>query len=100
MVKYLQTIATRNNVVQSQVAQLYGLKTSDIMAAVNLKEDIDYLKNYESNYNFTSATSMTNSMMNSYASRISMGELMNNTLDNFKYSLSEGIASNPALYGI
>lgn len=100
MVYYLQTIATRNNVVQSQVAQLYGLQTSDIMAAVNLSNDITDITKYGNEYNYSSATNMTRSMMGSYASRMSVGEIMNNALENFQYTLSEGIASNPALYGI
>lgn len=100
MVDYLQQIASDNKVVQSQMASIFGLKTSDIEAAQNLTGFLSDIYNMDSDYGAVDAISKLTSMVSTMGSRISMGGLLENLTDNFKYTLAEGIAANPALYGI
>ena len=100
MVSYLQEIASDNKVVQSQMAGIFGIQTADIRAAKNLTGVVNDIFKSGQNYNSNSATGMLSSMLGSVGSRMSMGAMLENLTDNFKYTLAEGIASNPALYGI
>ena len=100
MVSYLQEIASDNKVVQSQMAGIFGIQTADIRAAKNLTGVVNDIFKSGQNYNSTSAMGMLSSMLGSVGSRMSMGAMLENLTDNFKYTLAEGIASNPALYGI
>lgn len=99
MVGYLQTIADSNKVVQTQLAGVYGLTTSDIQAARNLNvKDIKGINN--ANLNYSGAVSNLLRMGSTIGSRMSMGEMLGNITDNLKFTLSAGIAENPALYAI
>ena len=100
MVSYLQEIASDNKVVQSQMAGIFGIQTADIRAAKNLTGVVNDIFKSGQNYNSNSARGMLSSMLGSVGSRMSMGAMLENLTDNFKYTLAEGIASNPALYGI
>ena len=100
MVSYLQEIASDNKVVQSQMAGIFGIQTADIRASKNLTGVVNDIFKAGQNYNSTSAMGMLSSMLSSVGSRMSMGAMLENLSDNFKYTLAEGIASNPALYGI
>lgn len=100
MVSYLQEIANDNKVVQTQMAGVFGLQTSDIQAAKNLKGYVDTLMSESENYNSGTALSNLNRMMNSIGSRMSTASKLTNAKENFEYTLAEGIASNPALYSI
>ena len=100
MVSYLQEIASDNKVVQSQMAGIFGIQTADIRAAKNLTGVVNDIFKSGQNYNSNSAMGMLSSMLGSVGSRMSMGAMLENLTDNFKYTLAEGIASNPALYGI
>lgn len=103
MVEYLATIANSNKVVQSQLAGIYGLRTSDIQAIRNLtNEDLnaiygskDYaFLNYEGGINKLTAMAAT------IGKRMNQGEMMTNIIDNFRSTLATGIANNPILYGL
>ena len=98
MVDYLASIATDNRVVQSAYARIFGLSSSDIKAATNLASDTKSISGRSMGY----AKSMLylNDMMNTMATRVSMGGMLETIWDNIQYSMSEGIASNPALYAI
>ncbi len=101
MVDYLQVIAAESSnsrVVQQQIAKVYGLTASDLRAAMNLKGSTSAIS--KSNLTYSSALNQLNSMASSMYARTSIGEMMTNAWDNFKYSMSAGIANNPALYAI
>ena len=100
MVQYLQQIASDNKVVQSQMANIFGLQTADIQAATNLKGFLTDIYNTNSDYSSTSALGMLNTMMSSIGNRMSLAQKLENLTDNFKYTLAEGIAANPALYSV
>ena len=100
MVSYLQEIASDNKVVQSQMAGIFRIQTADIRASKNLTGVVNDIFKAGQNYNSTSAMGMLSSMLGSVGSRISMGAMLENLSENFRYTLAEGIASNPALYGI
>lgn len=100
MVSYLQTIASDNKVVQSQMASIYGLQTSDIQAAKNLAGSLGDIYSAGKGYSAGSALSELKSMTGSIMQRMSMAGILSNITDNLKYTLAEGIAANPALYSI
>lgn len=99
MVEYLRTIADSNKVVQSQYASIFGLATSDIVAARNLaSSDIANIAKYT-----LSSSGAINSLLGmggTISSRMGMGEKLSNALDNLQYTLASNIASNPALYAM
>lgn len=99
MVEYLKTIADSNKVVQSQYAAVFGLRTSDIIAAANLGQgDINNIARYS--LSNRGALSSLYSMGGSISSRMGLGEKMSNALDNLQYTMASSIASNPALYAL
>ena len=98
MVSYLGEIANSNKVVQTQYAAIYGLHTSDIMAAQNLQSSINNISKYGLSY--SGGINALNQMAGTIASRQNMGEWLENATSNLEYTLASGIASNPALYGI
>ena len=100
MVDYLQEIASDNKVVQSQMAGIFGLQTSDIEAATNLADSVQDIYKTNSNYSSSSASGMLDYMLSTVGSRMSLAGMLTNLTDNFKYTLAEGIAANPALYSI
>ena len=100
MVDYLQEIASDNKVVQSQMAGIFGLQTSDIQAATNLAGSVQDIYKTNSNYSSSSASGMLDYMLSTVGSRMSLAGMLTNLTDNFKYTLAEGIAANPALYSI
>ena len=100
MVDYLQEIASDNKVVQSQMAGIFGLQTSDIEAATNLAGSVQDIYKTNSNYSSSSASGMLDYMLSTVGSRMSLAGMLTNLTDNFKYTLAEGIAANPALYSI
>lgn len=102
MVDYLAGIYDEtkgSKVVQQQYAQVFGLTASDLKAIANLNQTTR--KNIAKNgLNYEGMISQLYSMAGSMGSRTSTGEMLNNLFDNLKYTMSAGIASNPALYGI
>lgn len=102
MVEYLSGIyeeSKDNKVVQQQFAQVFGLTASDLKALKNLSTS-DITNTFNSNVNYNQALGRLNSMGTSYGSRMSLGQKLENSYSNFKYTLASGIASNPALYSI
>lgn len=99
LVSYLSEIANNdNNIVKSQYANIFGLSLSDLKAISNVGSSLSNI--YNSNMDYASSMGTLSSMANSLASRVSMGELMDNLWDNTQYSMASGIAANPALYAI
>ena len=103
MVEYLATIANSNKVVQSQLANIYGLRTSDIQAIRNLtNEDLNAIygsKDYAF-LNYQGGLNKLTTMAATIGKRMNQGEMMTNLIDNFRSTLATGIANNPILYGL
>lgn len=99
IVEYLADIADNgNNVVRSQLASVFGMSVSDLVAVSNLASDV--AKVSKGSLNYAGAMNELYSQVNKMYSRTSIGELLGTAAENFQYSLSSGIANNPALFGI
>lgn len=99
IVEYLADIAdSGNNVVRSQLASVFGMSVSDLVAVSNLASDV--AKVSKGSLNYAGAMNELYSQVNKMYSRTSIGELLGTAAENFQYSLSSGIANNPALFGI
>lgn len=108
-VEYLAEIANsskNNNVVQQQLANVFGIKASDLKAATNLKVSTDSAKKdstgaiYGKNLTYDNMLKQLNNMAGSMGSRTSWGEKLTNIWSNGQYSLASSIANNPAAYFI
>lgn len=99
MVEYLKTIADSNKVVQTELARVYGLQTSDIVAASNLT-GVDVTNIYSNSLDYGGGINALNKMARTIGLRMSTGEMMTNVIDNFKSTLATGIANNPLLYAM
>lgn len=97
MVDYLRTIADSNKVVQTQLAGVFGLRTSDIRAAGNLTNS-DIKNIYGKSLSYAGGVGALQEMAATIWTRMSSGEMMTNLIDNFKSTLATGIANNPILY--
>lgn len=99
MVEYLKTIADSNKVVQTELAGIYGLRTSDIVAASNLTNaDLSNIRGKSLDYG--GGINSLNMMARTIWTRMSAGEMMGNLIDNFKSTLATGVANNPLLYAM
>lgn len=101
MVNYLADIAKAtedNKVVRAQYANIFGLSVSDLTAMANLAPSIKDITGVSLDY----AGSMNELAKQSVLmwTRTSTGEMLENAWSNLQYSISTGIASNPALYAI
>ena len=99
MVNYLAEIAETSSdsrVVQQQLANVYGLKASDLRAATNLSSSIKDVAKSDKTY-FDMMLQL-NSMVNTMGLRTSVSEGMTNMWDNIMYSMASTQASNPILY--
>jgi hypothetical protein len=98
-VNYLAEIAEASKdsrVVQQQLADVFGVKASDLRAAVNLSTSMGSISSNALTYGdmLTQLQAMAGTM---YA-RSSIGEMMTNILDNSTYSIASSMASNPVSY--
>ncbi len=99
MVNYLAEIAETSSdsrVVQQQLANVYGMKASDLKAATNLASSIKDVSKQDLTY--SGMMGQLNHMMNTIRLRTSVGEGMTNMWDNMMYSMASTQASNPMLY--
>lgn len=95
IVGYLAEIANSgNNVVKAQLASIFGIGMSDLVAVTNLAADIATVKKGKLDYG--GAMSELYSQANKMYSRTSVGEMMNTVWENFQYGMSSNIANNPA----
>ena len=83
------------NVVKSQLAQTFGLNISDITAAQQLSKNFESIS--KSMLSYTGMYNELNKQMFALPGRLSIGEMLQNNFDNMMFSLSKGIAENPAL---
>ena len=101
VVDYLAKIydqAGESKVIQQQIASVYGMTASDLRAAVNLSRSRSAVSKNGLSYN--DAINRLYSMAGSMHQRASVSELLSNAFSNFQYTMSAGIANNPALYAI
>lgn len=99
MVEYLGGIYNEtkdNKVVAQQFANVYGLTASDLKAAANLASSTTNV--YKNNLNYSGMLGQLTDMANSMGSRTAVGTMVNNVIENFKYSTAASIGNDPVLY--
>lgn len=99
MVNYLAGLyeqAGDSKVIQQQIAEVYGMSASDLKAAVNLASSAVTVA--KDGLTYAGAISRLTSMANTLQQRTSLGEMLSNGWDNFKYTMGASIANSPALY--
>lgn len=102
-VNYLAELADSaadNRVVQQQLADVFGVKASDLRAATNLVTKGSVKSIVGNSLNYGDMISQLLSMAGSMGSRTSMAELMTNFWENGQYTLASSMASNPISYFI
>ena len=103
-VNYLADIANsskNNNVVQQQLANVFGVKASDLRAATNLKtyNNKDSTNDiFDAYLNYDAMLKQLNDMAATLGDRVSLGEKMSNIWANGQYTLAGSMASSPAAY--
>lgn len=99
MVEYLGGIYAEtkdNKVVAQQFANVYGLTASDLKAAANLASSTTNV--YKNNLDTGGMLKQLTDMANSMGSRTAVGTMVNNVIENLKYSTAASIGSDPVLY--
>ena len=100
-VNYLAELAESskdNNVVQQQLANVFGVKASDLKAATNLSTK-DTVSDVFSNYlTYGNMIKQLNNMAGTMYQRTSIGEMMTNVWENGQYTLASSMANNPVSY--
>lgn len=99
MVNYLAEIAETSSdsrVVQQQLANVYGMKASDLRAATNLASSIKEVSNQDLTY--SGMLGQLNKMANSMILRTSTGEFLSNIWDNTQYTMATTMANDPLMY--
>lgn len=104
-VNYLAEIAESskdNRAVQQQLANVFGVKASDLRAATNLvagpqnKNSIGDI--YNENLTYGGMIDQLNLMAGTMYKRTSIGEMLSNVWENGQYTLAAGMANNPISY--
>ena len=99
MVDYLAKIYNESKdsrVVSQQFANVFGLSASDLKAAAGLKVSADAI--YKQNLDYGGMMKQLSSMADTMVLRTSMGEMLQNALDNFTYSMSAAMGNDPILF--
>lgn len=102
-VNYLAELADSakdNKVVQQQLADVFGVKASDLRAATNLVLPGTANSIYGNSLTYGNMLSQLSAMAGSMGNRTSMAEMMTNFWENGKYTLAGSMASNPVSYFI
>lgn len=103
VVNYLAEIAESskdNNVVQQQLAEVFGVKASDLRAATNLAAKGSVGAIYDNSAAYGDMLGYLFGMAGTMGTRTSIAEMMSNIWKNTQYTLAGGIASSPVSYGI
>lgn len=96
MANYLADLSDNSsNVVKSQLAETFGVTISDLTAASQLSSSFDTIA--QNLLSYSGMYDELSSQMGKLIERTSISSLINNMMDNMKFSLAENIASNPAL---
>lgn len=100
-VNYLASLAESskgNNVVQQQLANVFGVKASDLRAATNLVLPGTINNVYESSMTYNNMVDRLITMADSMGDRMSMAEKLSNIWANGQYTIAGSMASTPAAY--
>lgn len=100
-VDYLAEIAKAsedNRVVQQQLADVFGVKASDLRAATNLASSMSGISGNSLSYG--GMLKQLENMANTMFMRTSVGEMMTNIWENGTYSVASSMAGNPVSYMI
>ena len=101
VVNYLAELAEASKdsrVVQQQLANVYGVKASDLKAATNLATDNTTNDIYKTYLTYDNMLYTLNNMVSTMYKRTSLGEMMSNVWENGMYTLAGSMASNPVSY--
>lgn len=87
-------------VVQQELAKVYGLKASDLLAASHIANDkaTKAIEKQKGTYAADFAQLMKQGLL--VGTRTSMPQILQNIQANFKYGMSSMIANNPVLYAM
>ena len=94
----LSESAADNKVVQQQLANVFGVKASDLRAATNLVLPGSTGTIFGKNMTYENMLGQLANMAGSMASRTSVAEMMTNIWKNGEYTLAGSMASNPVSY--
>lgn len=100
-VNYLAELAESskdNQVVQQQLANVFGVKASDLRAATNLATNDTTSDVFGSYLTYDNMLKQLNNMAGTMFMRTSIGEMMTNIWDNGQYTLASSMANNPVSY--
>ena len=94
-VEYLKTIAVNDNkVVKSQLASTFGVNITDLVALTNLT-DATIKDITDTKETYSSSISELTKQFRTLVTKVSVPEMMQNLIDNFKFSMASTIAGNP-----
>lgn len=97
LVTYLQELnSSSNNVVKSQLASVFGLSISDLVAASNLNTSAIVGSTLSS----SQAESYLADLMTSAGDRLTSATKYSNFVDNLMFSFGKNVADSDVLYGI
>ena len=99
MVNYLAEIAETSSdsrVVQQQLANVYGMKASDLRAATNLASSIKEVSKQDLTYG--GMIGQLEDMAKSMILRTSTGEMLSNIWGNVQYTMATQMSNDPVLY--
>lgn len=96
----LSDSAKDNKVVQQQLANVFGVRASDLKAATNLTIPGSVSDIYGKSLTYDDMLNRLFTMAGSMASRTSLAEMMSNVWENGSYTIAGSMASNPISYFI
>ena len=103
VVKYLADLAESskdNKIVQQQLADVFGVKASDLRAATNLvvKDTLNQISTHSEYNSYSQMVGQLFDMAGSMGKRTSVGEMMDNLWENGQYTLAGSMANSPVSY--
>lgn len=97
IVSYLQELnSSGNNVVRSQLASVFGLSISDLVAAAN----VNLSQVSGNNLSYGGAEDYLGTLMGTAKSRMNTASIIDNIVSNLGFSLGSQVAESTALYSI
>lgn len=100
VVEYLQEIANQgNNIVQSQLANVFGVSVSDLIAVKNVNESL-LNSLYGNNLTYSNMYGELYDQFGQITSRMGVANILENLFSNLMYQTGMDIASNPATYAL
>jgi hypothetical protein len=100
-VNYLAELAESskdNQVVQQQLANVFGVKASDLRAATNLTSQDSVGTIFSESMSYDNMLRQLYKMAATMGLRTSVGEMLTNVWDNVNYTLAGSMASSPISY--